>query len=313
MAVRVPYLSRWLRGRRAERPEPVPGSNSDKSEPGPTFPPFEVGRHLNAPEMSVQVHATDEELGQLFEHIARAWTKLGEGEPYESVLYSPAYRMENIEKYGEAFYASGAGDLNLIRNFFARNGEDIARVKSVLEVGCGVGRVTSFLAEAFERVVSVDISASHIALARAHVEKRDCRNVQFVQVRTPSDYLGLANCNLFFSKIVLQHDPPPMMSWILSALLEKLREGDYCLFQIPTYADGYNFDLSAYLESEGAAFNYTRYLKGVIGLFEMHLLPQKHVHALFREHGVSLIECSEDQLAGPERQSMMFFGKKGLP
>jgi SAM-dependent methyltransferase len=289
----------------------VGGQNQLPTAPSRTGKsPFEVGRHLNAPPLSVQVDATDDELEKLFDHVAGAWTKLGEGEPYESVLFAPAFRMEHIEKYGEVFYASGVEDLKLIRNFFLRNGEDIARIKSVLEIGCGVGRVTPFLAGAFERVVSVDISSSHLALARAHTEKQGFRNVEFIRVKTSTDYRGLPHCNLFFSKIVLQHDPPPMMHWILSTMLGNLSEGDYCLFQISTYADGYSFDLSSYLKSEGADFNYTRHLSGVIGLFEMHVLPQKHVHALFRKYGVSLIECSEDQLAGFERQSMTFFGRR---
>ncbi len=76
----------------------------------------------------------------------------------------------------------------------------------VLEIGCGVGRVTRALARIFGRVEGVDVSGEMIARAREALA--DCPNVQ-VQQNNGVDLamLGDAAFDFAFSCIVFQHIP----------------------------------------------------------------------------------------------------------
>ncbi len=76
----------------------------------------------------------------------------------------------------------------------------------VLEIGCGAGRMTRAMAEAFAEVHAVDISAEMIALATRNLS--DLRNV-FLHKNNGVDLSGLPSrsCDLAFSFIVFQHIP----------------------------------------------------------------------------------------------------------
>ena len=75
----------------------------------------------------------------------------------------------------------------------------------MVEIGCGVGRMTRCFAAAFGEVVAVDVSAEMIARAR---ERLPAENVIF-QTGSGYDLAGLPNVSfdLVFSYIVFQHIP----------------------------------------------------------------------------------------------------------
>ena len=77
---------------------------------------------------------------------------------------------------------------------------------NILEIGCGVGRMTKMLAYIFGRVTAVDVSAEMIA--RAKVNLRGIDNVSFVlgDGETLSE-LGDSEYDFAFSFIVFQHIP----------------------------------------------------------------------------------------------------------
>jgi len=52
-----------------------------------------------------------------------------------------------------------------------RNGIDTSRLARVMDFGCGVGRLTLALAKNFRQVEAVDVSASHLAVAREAIAR----------------------------------------------------------------------------------------------------------------------------------------------
>jgi len=76
----------------------------------------------------------------------------------------------------------------------------------VVEIGCGLGRMTRWLAEAFLEVHGVDISSEMVQQAKARL--RDCPNA-FLQVNSGTDLAGLESnrFDLVFSYLVFQHIP----------------------------------------------------------------------------------------------------------
>ena len=81
-----------------------------------------------------------------------------------------------------------------------------ARSACVAEIGCGVGRMTRWLAGAFGEVHAVDVSPAMLEQARARLAA--CPNVR-LHLGSGYDLAGIpdAACDLVFSYIVFQHIP----------------------------------------------------------------------------------------------------------
>lgn len=50
--------------------------------------------------------------------------------------------------------------------------------------------------------------------------------------------------DLWSSRVVLQHNPPPIVAAILRKMLWRQNPGGLAIFQLPTYRRDYNFKIS---------------------------------------------------------------------
>ncbi len=260
-----------------------------------------TGRFYRSPAGVIELDGPADQRRQMFEQVARCWQHLGEQEPYWSVLTSPRFKMSGIGSTSEEFYQSGHACLALIEAFFSRNGQTLSDIQSVMEFGCGVGRETTVLASRFRRIVGVDVSAAHLALAQQATSRHRQSNVDFIQLASIDAVAALPECDLLYSMIVLQHNPPPVMLEILSQLFDRLRPGGYALFQLPTFWKGYSFSWQAQLAlSDSLAM-------------EKHVLPQAAIYALMRRCDLDLLEVHEDRAVGdPDIISNTFFARKSV-
>ena len=239
------------------------------------------------PPMQVEDVRDPKEVARLLEHIAKTWTRFGDTEPHFSVITNEKFKAERIEENREDFNASGKDSVDRMTASFARAGVTLRAAATCLEIGCGVGRVTAWLARRGGKVLATDISASHLALAREHMAAENIGNVEFHRLTGIETLDTLPPFDLFFSVIVLQHNPPPVIRTILERVFVRLRPGGIAYFQVPTYRAGYSFDLDAYLRDD--------YGKGEM---EMHVLPQSTVLRVAAEHGLDLLEVIEDPYTG---------------
>jgi SAM-dependent methyltransferase len=217
----------------------------------------------------------------LLDYVKTTWTKLGENEPHWSVLSSDEFKSVNITEHYESFYASGATDARLIAAVLERHGIPEGRYGRILEYGCGVGRATTHIAKLFREVVAVDISASHLSLAEKTVIDAGCRNVRFLLGKTP-DFGMEESFDLFFSYIVLQHNPPPVIALVLRRMFKYLLPEGLAIFQVPTYVPGYRFNVAQYL------------LEPKLETIEMHCFPQQVIFQMARDAGCICLEVRED-------------------
>jgi SAM-dependent methyltransferase len=239
--------------------------------------------------MRVELHDTENQRGALWRHVAEVWSSYGTTDPYWSVLTAERWRAANVARAEvlEEFYDSGAGDMRRFEAWLARNGLQIDADVVCTEYGCGVGRCTVWLARRFRRVVAFDISQPHLDAARAATAARGIDNVEFVLVRGPDDLPSLNGADVFYSILVLQHNPPPITIDILDAALKGLKRGGIAFFQIPTYSCDYSF-----VEEEYE--NFTRTEKAM----EMHCVPQRMIFDLAFRHGLQLVEVQPDGMIG---------------
>jgi SAM-dependent methyltransferase len=237
------------------------------------------------PPLSIERVDDTATMQRLLDHIALGWSHYGRTDAHWSVLTEDRFHRNQLDENIEAFDA--LGDLH-VRRFLAtleRNGVDLPGDGYCVELGCGVGRLTRWLAPHFGRVTGIDVSPGHLELARAHVA-RHANNVDFMQMRRLEELATLAPINAFYSFIVLQHNPPPIMEAILDHVFERLASGGIAYFQLPTYIPGYRFDAQDYFRDRGDKLD-----------MEMHVLPQARVFEIGDRHGVRPLEAMSEIVA----------------
>jgi 2-polyprenyl-3-methyl-5-hydroxy-6-metoxy-1,4-benzoquinol methylase len=245
---------------------------------------FLIGQHLNEERCGVDVSATPEQLASLFERTAQDWRGLGATEPFWSVITDPSFTREAIDQNRESFYATGADEIRRLGSLLRRNGFDFPRGHA-LDFGCGVGRLSLALAAHVDTIIGVDVSEAHLSHARDRQKSVGIVNAQFKAIADPRDIDSLPPADFLISLIVLQHNPPPIIKVLLGRLLALLKQGGLAVFQVPVFKAGYSFAVDAYLGSPSS------------GDMEMHVLPQREVHAVLRDNGVEVIEIREDTSA----------------
>lgn len=131
----------------------------------------------------------------------------------------------------ESFFQSGEDDYQrLVAPFLERHRFDPSG-KSMLELGCGAGRMTRSFAARFSRVYAFDISAEMLGHAKALFP--GAANVDWI-LGNGADLSNVDDeaVDFSFSYIVLQHMPQPALAYrYIRELLRVLRSGGMFLFQ----------------------------------------------------------------------------------
>lgn len=243
-----------------------------------------VKRGQISTQQAVNTKITKAELESLFERIRQQWHSLGASEPYWSVLTNDRYRLKQFAEYKKEFEDSGLHSVQLLELAAARSHAPMP-TGVCLELGCGVGRVTRYLADKFETVIGVDISEGNLSICRKYLSENGKSNADIRLLRKPADIENLPNYDMFYSVIVLQHNPPPVIRYFLSKLLKKVRPGGAAYFQVPTHTPNYNFSLASYFESKPE-------------ILDMHLLPMPDVFDCIDGAGMKVREVLIDNSTG---------------
>jgi SAM-dependent methyltransferase len=256
--------------------------------------------YLHAKPSRVDIDISPEHFAKLVDHVQRTWERLGAERPHFSVLTSRDFLPDKIEGNLDKFYKSGARAWQRFESAMARAGKGTSTEATAFELGCGVGRVTAELAPRFRQVIGCDISASHLALARNHLGELGFDNVKLLHLDGLDRLTTLEPIDVFYSVLVLQHNPPPLMHRMLQIIFKKLREGGFAYFQVPVAARNYEFDIEKYLSRIDAAKN---------GM-EMHVMPQKELFRLLRGSRLHILDYQIDRASGAAFQSVSILAEK---
>ena len=233
------------------------------------------------PPQDIETVADAGTLMRIVEKTGTYWSAIGETAPHWSVITHDRYRPENLSANEAAFYQSGAGDRNLVVALLRRIGRDPLEFRCCVEFGCGVGRVTIPLSKNFAKVIAVDISPSHLAAAADYAKSAGLSNIHFVQATT-ENLMPATGYDLWFSRLVLQHNAPPVNLAILDKAFAGLPPRGVAIVHIPTWHNGYRFKIGDYLA-------------GPLGQgMEMHATPQREILDLAFRHGCGLRNIHEE-------------------
>jgi SAM-dependent methyltransferase len=242
-----------------------------------------------SPANQIELDLSDEQRSALWSHVEGLWSSLGVEDPYWSVMTNDAFRLSKMgtDAALKPFYETGRREVHRLNSWLERNGIRLDGSSVCAEYGCGVGRVTYWLSELFSRMVAFDISQPHLDAAQKWLGKHGRNNVRYQKVSGKPDLASLQRCDFFYSVIVLQHNPPPIMQEILNQALAGLNSGGHAFFQIPTYFRDYNFAFKRYLEEPPPD-----------NKVEMHCLPQREIFRLARDNGCDVLEVQPDLMTG---------------
>jgi SAM-dependent methyltransferase len=143
-------------------------------------------------------------------------------------------RLEYGKPDLERFWRQGAEALDLILDAL---GLEVRAADDVVEIGCGVGRITRELARRARTVRALDVSGE--MLARARELNPDLTNVEWVQGDGTSlagvDDTSADGC---FSHVVFQHIPDPAVTLgYVREMGRVLRPGGWAAFQVSNDPD----------------------------------------------------------------------------
>jgi SAM-dependent methyltransferase len=164
-----------------------------------------------------------------------AWEEWGQRDPYFGVITDPKFRRSQLnDDVKQEFFASGEAHINHVLAMIRTHIAPDFVPHTVLDFGCGVGRLLVPFAAVAHDVVGLDVSTSMLKEARLNCEMRQLTNVRLL----PSDdsLSGLSDTfDLIHSSIVFQHIPIQRGRTIFDKLLQHLRPGGVGAIQL-TYS-----------------------------------------------------------------------------
>ena len=275
--------------------------------------PHELSAHV-APDGAARVfessycrrNFTLPSLASVFAAHAVEWNVMGKERPWWSVMSSDQYRGETLDEPTKAkFYATGAAHVGRV---VADLGLEHSRVGSVLDFGCGLGRLAFHFAALADEVACADQSVFHLRLAEAEGRARfagAAARVDFVVTTTDLlAALGGRRFDVVHSVIVLQHAVSPLQTVFLEQLCDAMKPGGRGWIQIPTMTP---------IRAKTCALE----ASVVKGGMQMHFTPRAHIERTLASRGCSVDAVTDGHsYVGRERgyeSVVMLIGKKPPP
>lgn len=159
------------------------------------------------------------------EDLKSYWNARAEENPFYFVDNRLSYSQPDLDR----FWAGGVTSLDRI---LGAVGAELQQGDDVVEVGCGVGRLTRTIAQRSASVRAIDVSERMIAAA--HELNEDLDGVEWlvgdgVSLRLIAD----ASADACVSDVVFQHIPDPAITLgYIEEIARVLRPGGWAAFQV---------------------------------------------------------------------------------
>lgn len=234
--------------------------------------------------------------------VKEEWELLGKLDPYWAVLTSPDKKNGRWDK--EEFFRTGFLEVESLLSDLS-----LAARNSVLDFGCGVGRLSRALSFRFAEVKAVDISTR--MLGEAEKVNSDRENIEFIHNAVPNlSCLQSSSMDLIYSRIVLQHMPPDLQLAFVKEFCRICKAGGYVVFQIPIGINLSRWQGWVRLIIGGALVQKIR-ARTQVGRMRMCMQDRRAVEDVLHREGMEWF-FKEDDSSGPAYKSLMFYAHKKL-
>jgi ubiquinone/menaquinone biosynthesis C-methylase UbiE len=232
------------------------------------------------------------------EDVGKGWETWGKKDPMYAILTVPD-RLGN--KWDEQeFFRSGEEEIGWVLAYIASSGIRM-QYHTALDFGCGIGRLTQALAKYFEKVHGVDIASTMIEKARQF--NRYGERVQYHVNKTNDLSLFPDNSfDLIYTIITLQHLEPRYIIRYIEDFIRTVRVGGIVIFQVPSRIREDDKLLSSPVESSN--------VNSEEPFREMFGIAREEIVALLERRHMCIVDIVEDNRAGKEWESYLYFSQK---
>ncbi|HEV7240671.1 MAG TPA: class I SAM-dependent methyltransferase [Thermoanaerobaculia bacterium] len=169
---------------------------------------------------------------------AAKWEEVARHEPYFALLADHGEAgVESNAVANDAFFKTGEDDiaalLAAIATLFSRD----VRLDSVVDFGCGAGRLTLPLARRAGHVLACDVAPTMLSHARQNAERAGLHNITF---QSCDDVTASAGPSFDFvcSLLVFQYIPPSIGYALIRSLTKLLRGDGVMALQLRLHGSG---------------------------------------------------------------------------
>ncbi|WP_158264898.1 class I SAM-dependent methyltransferase [Blastopirellula marina] len=165
----------------------------------------------------------------------QAWKQWGEVDPYFGVMTEEKFRAGNLnDQSRQEFFQSGQQMVDHVLEMCRGHVRPDFDPKTVLDYGCGVGRMAISFARGAESVTGIDVSEGMLTEATANTKQMGADNVRLLRIEGSTlpvqEKFDLVHCY-----IVLQHIPPQHGLGIFQQLIDSIAPGGIGAIQM-TYS-----------------------------------------------------------------------------
>src|ERR1700741_1574753 len=158
----------------------------------------------------------------------RRWDKAAEAEPYYSVLSQPRFLASRMNENAAPFFELGEADVERLVSSIRAADRD-ARLHSVLEFGCGPGRLIPAFLRRGIAVTAVDVSPRMLALAAENTARAGGTAIFLEQHALDES----KEFDLVTIVRVMQHIPAEHGAETMRRLSKNGRRGGYLYLDLP--------------------------------------------------------------------------------
>lgn len=164
------------------------------------------------------------------------WDTLGASDPLWAVYVTKSARHGGWDL--EEFLATGRREVRDSWERFAdATGQPPSRDSIVVDFGCGVGRLSTALAERTAGVVGIDISEAMLQAAREVIPREARPRIWMIASASPTLPLGDGTADLVYTSLVLQHMPSHLALGYVRDFMRVLKPGGYAFVQVAEQPD----------------------------------------------------------------------------
>jgi len=180
------------------------------------------------------------DLYPVFAAHAVEWSIMGRTEAWWSVLTSWPRTATVSPALKEKFYASGVTDVDEVLTELEGLGRPRSswKTRTVMDFGCGLGRIGFALAAHFQEVTCVDQSTYHLRTAAAEwTTRQKVSDAKVNLVVSSPDLLAAIGGKTFdfiHTQLVMQHMVSPLQTVYMAQFCDLLKPGGTTYIHIPT-------------------------------------------------------------------------------